>query len=134
MFCCGGELEAQRAGTRAAANKTKRLTFTRATCDGGCEAGEGGAGGRKAGGGGGLCSTLQRRGVGCRSRGGGGGSTGAGGHLLQQGNPHGSLCTTLRTRPAGTHIGCNRSTCFKQWAIIHTNSVTFCLNQRMLLS
>jgi hypothetical protein len=34
MFCCGNALEAQRAGTRAAANKNKRLTFTRATCDG----------------------------------------------------------------------------------------------------
>ena len=34
MFCCGSALEAQRAGTRAAANKNKRLTFTRATCDG----------------------------------------------------------------------------------------------------
>ncbi len=34
MFCCGSALEAQRAGTLAAANKNKRLTFTRATCDG----------------------------------------------------------------------------------------------------
>jgi hypothetical protein len=34
MFCCGSALEAQRAGTRAAANKNKRLTFTHATCDG----------------------------------------------------------------------------------------------------
>ena len=33
MFCCGSALEAQRAGTRSAPNKNKRLTFTRATCD-----------------------------------------------------------------------------------------------------
>ena len=33
MFCCGGALEAQRADTRAAANKTnKRFNFARAAC------------------------------------------------------------------------------------------------------
>ncbi len=36
MFFCESALEAQRAGARAAANKSKnkRIAFTRATCDG----------------------------------------------------------------------------------------------------
>ena len=58
-------------------------------------------------------------------------------YLSQQGNPHGSLPATLRT-PSGcstwhthslqphTHDSIGR-------AIIHTNSVTFCVNQKNIL-
>jgi hypothetical protein len=56
--------------------------------------------------------------------------------LSQQGNPHGSLCKTLRT-PSGcstwhTHWLQQHTHDSNRRAIIHTNSVTFIVSKRML--